>query len=178
MMALEMIAAVREGRLDAAFVTRHPADRIRGVTFEPLRLFRVGVMVSTGHRSARKPSIADVLAEPLAVFSRKQYALYHKWLRRLFGARDKSIRFIEECDSGLGLIAAVESARGVAVCCEGQIAFAGSGVAFIPFVPAPQPVEIGICYTRRGLASTPTRQFIETTGLQHLKPNGLEACDR
>ena len=161
-MALEMIAAVREGRLDAAFVTRHPADRIRGVTFEPLRLFRVGVMVSTGHRFARKPSIADVLAEPLAVFSRKQYALYHKWLRRLFGARDKSIRFIEECDSGLGLIAAVESARGVAVCCEGQIAFAGSGVVFIPFVPAPQPVEIGICYTRRGLASAPTRQFIET----------------
>ena len=174
MMALDMIAAVREGRLDAAFVTRHPADRIRGVTFEPLRLFRVGVMVSKGHRFARKPSIAaaDVLAEPLAVFSRQQYALYHKWLRSLFGARVKSIRFIEECDSGLSLIAAVESARGVAVCCEGQITFAGSRVVFIPLVPAPQPVEIGICYTRRGLASASTRQFIETA--RSLRPKSRD----
>ena len=61
---------------------QHLSPAIQRIEFgalpsSPLRLFRVGVIVSKGHRFARKPSIAaaDVLAEPLAVFSRKQYAL-------------------------------------------------------------------------------------------------------
>jgi DNA-binding transcriptional LysR family regulator len=117
-------------------------------------------MVPKGHRFARKRSIAtvDVLTESLAVFSRKEYAIYHKWLRSLFGARTKSIRLSEECDSGPSLIAAVQSGRGIAVCSEGHITLAGSRVVFIPFLPAPQPVEIGISYARRALPS-PTRQI-------------------
>jgi DNA-binding transcriptional LysR family regulator len=68
-----MIAAVRKGRLDGAFVTCHPSDRIRGVNFEPLQFFLVGVMVPKGHRLARRTSITtDVLTEPLVAFSRKE----------------------------------------------------------------------------------------------------------
>src|SRR6516225_7654372 len=155
MTTADMIAAVREGQLDAAFVTRHPSDRIRGVQFETLQLFRVGVMVQHGHRFARQNSIgiSDLLTEPFAVFSRKEYAIYHKWLRSLFRPRTRNMRLVEECDGGPSLIASVESGRGIAVCSEGHITLAGSRVVFIPFVPAPQPVEIGISYARRALAS-------------------------
>ena len=137
---------------------------MRGLKFEALKRFDVGVMVPKGHRFAKQQTVtkADVVSEPLALFGRKQCPIYHDWLRSLFGAETKYLRMAEECDTGQSLIAAVECGPWIAICSEGHTILAGPRITFIPFAPSPPPVAIGIGYLESALASPLTGQFIET----------------
>ncbi len=57
----------------------------------------------------------------------------------------------QECDDALGVVAAVESGRGVAVVGEFIKAVAGSRVCFVPFVSGSHFLEVGLLYRRSEL---------------------------
>jgi DNA-binding transcriptional LysR family regulator len=158
----EMLAGLRAGTLDAALTVQPAAKVARGLVFEKLRAYRMGVVVPPGHPFARRKSvdIRDVLAAPLVVFSQKDYPDYHQGIMAMPGVGKRSLRIAEECDGITSLIAAVESGRGVALALEVVNCIAGQRLKFIPVTPKPQPTIIGIACRKSG-ASALARQFVQ-----------------
>jgi DNA-binding transcriptional LysR family regulator len=142
-------------------VVEYPGIRSRELVFEKLRSYRIGVMVHKEHPLAarRGVTVEEVLAEPLVVFSRKEYPDYHSWLTHLLDVPSRRLRVAQECDGVSSVITAVEAGRGVAVAGECTMLTAGSRVAFVPFRPALPPLVVGIC-CRRNLAASPALQFV------------------
>ena len=157
----EMVAGLRTKQLHAALVVEYPGIRSRELIFEKLRSYRIGVMMNKEHPLAtrRAVTLGEVLAEPLVVFSREEYADYHSWLTELLDVPSRKLRVAQECDGVSSLIAAVEAGRGISVAGECTMLMAGSRVAFIPFKPALPPLIVGICY-RRSLAASPALNFV------------------
>lgn len=117
MTATEILEGLRDLRLDAGFLVK-PAHRLpSGLHFQPLRAYPMVVAVAPGHPWARRreATASDVLGEPIVAYSRRDYPNYHRLLARVLGPRINTRPFIEECDSGPSLIAAVESGKGVCV---------------------------------------------------------------
>ena len=157
----EMVVGLRAKQLHAALVVEYPGIRSRELIFEKLRSYRIGVMANREHPLAarRAVTVAEVLAEPLVVFSRKEYTDYHSWLTQLLDVPSRKLRVAQECDGVSSVITAVEAGRGVAVAGECTMLTAGSRVTFIPFKPALPPLIIGICHRRR-LAPSPALDFV------------------
>jgi DNA-binding transcriptional LysR family regulator len=158
----EMLAGLREGRLHAAFMMEPTRAAARGVTFEKLRSYPIVLALAPKHPLARRRSldVAAVLREPLVVYSRTIYPDYHEFLARIVGPRSKRIAFAEECDSGMSLIAAVQSGKGVAITASTLAETAGRRLAFVPITPAPSPAVVGIAY-RKGQKNPLTEAIIE-----------------
>ena len=135
----------------------------RGVTFEELRTYRITIAVPPDHPFARRraAAVADVLAERIVAYSRKEYPDYHEFLARIMGSAVKKLRFSEECDSGMSLIAAVESGKGVAITSSILADTAGRRLRFVPLTPAPPPAVVGISYRAVGLTPL-ARKFVES----------------
>src|SRR5688572_20051608 len=157
----EMVAGLRAKRLHAALVVEYPGIRSRELIFEKLRSYRIGAMMNKDHPQAsrRAVTVGEVLAEPLVVFSRKEYADYHSWLIHLLDVPSRKLRVAQECDGVSSVITAVEAGRGIALAGECTMLMAGTRVAFIPFKPALPPLVVGICH-RRNLAASPARDFV------------------
>jgi len=157
----EMPADLRDGRLQAACMMQPSKQAARAVTFEELRTYPVTITVPPDHPFARRraAAIADVLAERIVAYSRKEYPDYHEFLARSMGSAVKKLRFSEECDSGMSLIAAVESGKGVAITSSILADTAGRHLRFIPPTPAPPPAVVGISYRADGLTPL-ARKFV------------------
>jgi DNA-binding transcriptional LysR family regulator len=163
----EMLAGLRDGTLDAALTVEPASKLMRGFGFERLRAYRMGVVVAPGHSFEGRKSVKveEVLAEPLVVFSRKDYPDYHRGLQALAGTGpgiQRRLRFAEECDGITSLIAAVESGRGVALTLEVVNCIAGQRLQFIPVTPKPEPTIVGIAWRKSGLSAV-AREFVATT---------------
>lgn len=158
----EMLAGLREGRLHAALMMQPSRSAARGVTFEPLRAYPVGILVSPAHRLARRRAVTmnDALAEPLVVFSRKEYPDYHEFVGRIVGARRKSLHIAEECDSGPSLMAAVAAGKGIAISASILVTASGRRLRFVPFVPVPAAGVVGLAYCATG-PTLLTSRFLE-----------------
>jgi DNA-binding transcriptional LysR family regulator len=159
----EMLAGLREGHLHAALMMRPPKQAARGLVFEPLRTYPVGILVPPAHPLARRRvvSVGDALAEPLVVFSRKEYPDYHEFVALIAGRHLKRLRIAEECDSGPSLMAAIISGSGIAISASIVASAAGARLRFVSFTPAPPPAVVGLAY--RPTAPTPiTSRFVET----------------
>ncbi|MFN7139376.1 MAG: LysR family substrate-binding domain-containing protein, partial [Limisphaerales bacterium] len=162
MTSAEMTAALLEKKIQAALIVGHPWIRIRGMTFEPLRRYRVGVIVPRTHPLARTKTLplGALFKEQIVAFSKKEYSDYYRWLQKILGPDARKLQVAEEYDGALSLIAAVEAGRGIAISAESMMFLAGTRISFVPFKPAPPPLEVGICYLT-GKTSAITRTFIE-----------------
>lgn len=156
----EMLAGLREGRLHAALMMQPSRAAARGVTFEPLRTYPIGILVPPAHPFARRRAVTmdDSLAEPLVVFSRKEYPDYHEFVARIAGKHIKRLRIAEECDSGPSLIAAIASGKGVAISASIVGIAAGARLRFVSLTPAPPPAMVGLAC--RSVALTPPTQSL------------------
>jgi DNA-binding transcriptional LysR family regulator len=156
----EMLAGLREGRLHAALMMQPSKQAARGVTFELLRKYPVGILVPPAHPLARRRAVAmdDAFAEPFVVFSRKEYPDYHEFVARIAGQRMRRLRIAEECDSGPSLMAAVASGKGIAISASIVVLAAGARLRFVPLIPAPAPAVVGLAY--RAAALTPPIQSL------------------
>ena len=87
-------------QLHAALVVEYPGIRSRELIFEKLRSYRIGAMMNKDHPLAarRAVTVGEVLAEPLVVFSRKEYSDYHSWLTDLLDVPSRKLRIAQECD--------------------------------------------------------------------------------
>lgn len=144
----EMLAGLREGNLEAAFMVEQVAAALVGIRFEPLRKFAIGIIVPQSHRWADRKTVSleEVAEEPLVVYDPRMYPDYHELLQRVFGGRTDGLKISEESDSGTSLMAAVETGCGVAITAEWQMDVSGGRLRFLPINPAPDPAVVGIAY--------------------------------
>ncbi|TLD72250.1 LysR family transcriptional regulator [Phragmitibacter flavus] len=168
----EMVSGMNDGSLDASFMMKPPKRLARGLNFVPLKTYPIAVATSPLHPLAKKRriEIADILKHPLVGYSRIQYPDYHEFLRRIVGTGTyRKLQFAKECDSGMTLIAAIESGKGVAITSSSLGATAGKRLVLIPIHPAPSPAVVGLAY--------PSKNFNPTRALQRLIDSALAVAE-
>ena len=155
----EMLAGLREGKLQIAFVVRLAPALLRGLRFEELARDAICLAVAPRHPLAgrRSVTLAEIVREPLITYSRKDYPDAHEMLVGMFGAVKSKPRIAEEHDSVSSLIAAVEAGNGVAIAPEPLTCTAGPRLKLIPLSPAPEPLVIGAAWSKDGLTATAER---------------------
>jgi len=148
----EMLAGLRESKLQIAFVARPIASALRGFRFEELLRDPVCVAVAPKHALAGKRSVTltEVSGEPIIAFSRKDYPEAHELLAATFAPIKIKLRIVEEHESVSSLIAAVESGAGVAVVTESLTCTSGPRLKLIPIKPAPEPLIVGAVWSKEG----------------------------
>ena len=160
----EMLAGLREGKLQVAFIVRPSKAMLRGLQFTELAREAICVAVPPKHPFAPSRSVAlvEVAKQPLIAFTRADYPEYHELLDALFASTKIKPRVAEEHDSVASLIAAIEAGCGVAVASQSLACTAGPRLKLIPLTPAPEPLVIGIAWPRQGLTSS-AEQFVEVS---------------
>lgn len=148
----EMLAGLREGKLQIAFVVRTPA-LLRGLRFEELARDPFCLAVSPKHFLAgrRAVNLTEIAREPLVAYSRKDYPDAHEHLTAMFATIKSKPRIVEEHDSVSSLIAAVEAGNGAAIATQTLACTAGPRLKLIPLRPAPPPLIVGAAWAKSGL---------------------------
>jgi len=149
----EMLAGVREGRLQLAFAVRPGRGALRGLRFEELARDKICLAVPPRHALSKRTSVTvrEASRLPLVAFARKEYPEYHESLEALFGQAKSRPHVVEEHDSSASLIAAIESGAGVAVLPQGFACSSGNRLKLIPLTPAPEPLVVGVVWSAAGL---------------------------
>jgi DNA-binding transcriptional LysR family regulator len=149
----EMLAGVREGELQLAFLARPSRAMLRGLRFEELMSDTLCLAVPPNHPLARSRAVMleQAVREPLLAFNRRDYPEYEDHLAGVFAGVRARPRIIEEHDSAADLITAVESGRGAAVVPRSFSCFTGPRLKLLALLPAPAPLVIGAVWARRGL---------------------------
>ncbi|MGA2540465.1 MAG: LysR family transcriptional regulator [Verrucomicrobiota bacterium] len=157
----EMLAGLRDGKLQIAFVVRLPV-LLRGLRFEDLARDAFCLAVAPKHPLAgrRTVKLAEAAREPLVTYSRKDYPDAHENLAAMFAAVKSKPRIAEEHDSVSSLIAAVEAGNGVAIVPQSLACTAGPRLKLIPFSPAPPPLVVGAAWAGHGLTAA-AGQFLQ-----------------
>lgn len=158
----EMLAGLREGKLQLVFTVQPATGALRGLHFEELMRDSLKLAVSTTHRLARRRTIsmADAAREPFVAYSRRDYPDYHELLAELFAKTGRQPDIVEEHDGVSSLVSAVAAGAGVAVVPDSMSCFAGGRLKLVPLTPAPQPVIIGVIRTKDNLAPA-AKGFLE-----------------
>lgn len=155
----EMLARLRDGALQIAFLVRPTRAMLRGLRFEELRRDSLCLAVAPKHPFARRRTVklAELVREPLIAYSRKEYPEYHELLVEYFATIKSKPQVVEEHDGITSLIAAVEAGGGVALVSKSVACLAGPRLKLIPLSPAPEPLVIGAAWSERGLAPAAER---------------------
>jgi DNA-binding transcriptional LysR family regulator len=93
---------------------------MRGVEFEPLHRYSVGIVCAKSCPLARLSGIrpSAVPADNLVGYRATEFPEYHQWLAKGLGISKTRVVISQECDGVLSLIAAVESGHVAAVVAE------------------------------------------------------------
>jgi LysR family transcriptional regulator, benzoate and cis,cis-muconate-responsive activator of ben and cat genes len=157
----EMVLGLRTKKLHAALTLRPHPKEMRGLRFDLISRHAVGIICTVESPlvglSTVRPSM--VVNNELIVYRAKDFPEYHKWIAGILGVSLGGLMPIQECDDVLGVIAAVESGRGLAIVGEFITAVAGSRVRFVPFAPKAHFLEVGLLYRPTGL-SDETKKLI------------------
>ena len=155
----EMLAGLRESRLQFAFVVRLTPALLRGLRFVELSRDSICLAVAPEHPLAgrRAVTLVEIAREPLITYSRKDYPDAYENLIDLFATIKIKPRIVEEHDSVSSLIAAVESGTGIAVAPQSLACTAGPRLKLIPFSPALAPLVVGVAWSEHGLTAAGER---------------------
>src|ERR1051326_6548071 len=155
----EMIAGLREGKLQIALVVRLAAAMLSGLRFEELSSDSICLAVAPKHPLAgrRTVTLPEAATEPLITYSRKDYPEAHEHLAAMFATVNRKPRIAEEHDSVSSLIAAVEAGNGVAIVPESLACTAGPRLKLLPFSPALAPLVVGAAWAKHGLTAAAER---------------------
>lgn len=158
-----MLAQLRSEQIHVALMVRPLPRMLRGLDFKELARDPLRVAVAPKHRLAGADSLtlAQVAAEPLLAYSRKDYPEYHELLAHTFRSIRPKPRIVEEHDSVTDIIIAVESGRGLALLPSLLSCMAGARLNLISITDAAPEVIIGAVW--KGASVSPlVRQFIAT----------------
>jgi DNA-binding transcriptional LysR family regulator len=134
---------------------------LRGLSFKELARYSMRVAVVPGHRlaKAKSLSLAQVAAEPLLAYDRKEYPEFHEMLAKVFQSIRVKPKIVEEHDGVNGLIAAVESGRGVALLPNLLSCMVGARLKLIPLTEPTPEIILGAAW--KGDTAPPmVEQFI------------------
>jgi DNA-binding transcriptional LysR family regulator len=160
----EMLAGLREGKLQIALMVRPTPAMLRGVRFEELMREPICLAVGPNNRLSKRRSVTleEAGREPLIVYSRKEYPEYHDYLAALFSKLKIKLQMLEEHDSVSSLIAAVESRGAAALAPKSLSCVAGPRLKMIPISPAPEGVVVGAAWCK-GKLSAVAEKFLNHT---------------
>jgi DNA-binding transcriptional LysR family regulator len=155
----EMLARLREGALQIAFLVRPTRAMLRGLRFTELLRDFLCLAVAPKHPLARRRTVrlAELAREPLIAYSRKEYPEYHELLAEYFTTIKGRPQIAEEHDGITSLIAAVEAGGGVALVSGSVACLAGPRLKLIPVLPAPEPLVVGAAWSKDGPAPAAER---------------------
>lgn len=168
----EMLSGLLSGKLHAALMVQPSRKSARGIVFEELRTYPIVVAVPPNHPFVRlkKISVREAVEEPLVAYSRGDFPDFHEMLRRIVGPLAKRLRFAEECDGVMSLIAAIESGKGVSIIASSLANAAGKRLRYVPVMPPPLPAVVGLAY-RPGPHDETRRRFIEAVHIAMKNPS-------
>jgi DNA-binding transcriptional LysR family regulator len=131
-----------------------------GLRFEELLRAHVRLAVPPNHRLAqrRSVSLADAAQEAFVGLTRENSPYYYTYLAAIFAAVKNKPRIIEEHDSMLGVISAIEAGTGVGLAVESIGYGFGNRVKLLRLTPEPKPISFGIA-ARKGRLSPATEKF-------------------
>jgi DNA-binding transcriptional LysR family regulator len=159
----EIVAGLRDGRLQLAFIVPPPTrGGFRDLRFEELLCERVRLAVPPNHRLAqrRSVSLADAAQEPFVGLTRENAPYYHTYLAAIFAAVKNKPRVIEEHDSMLGVLSAIEAGTGVGLAVEAAGYSFGNRLKLVRLTPEPKPFSVGLA-ARKGRLSPATEKFCQ-----------------
>jgi DNA-binding transcriptional LysR family regulator len=155
----KIAAGLRDGRLQLALTVR-PSKRgaFRGLHFEELLREQVRLAVPPNHPFAQRRSVSlvDAAREPFVGLTREDFPDYDAYLSAVFAPIKSKPRVIEEHDSLISVISAIEAGTGVGLTVLG-FSF-GSQVKLVRLTPEPKPFSFGIA-ARKGRLSPATETF-------------------
>jgi len=149
----EMLAQLRDGALQIAFLVRPTRAMLRGLRFAELMRDSLCLAVAPKHPFARRRTVrlAELVREPLIAYSRKEYPEYHVSLAEYFATIRSKALIGEECEGITSLVASVEAGGGVALVPKSLVCIIGPRLKLIPITPPPKPLIIGAAWSERGL---------------------------
>jgi DNA-binding transcriptional LysR family regulator len=159
----ELLAGVREGKLQIAFLVRPSGAMLRGVCFQELARDPMCLAVPPTHPFARLRAVtlARAVREPFLVFTRKDYPEYHEFFDSIFAGLAHKPRIVGEHDSGTSLVAAIEAGSGVALAPRSLACTVGARLKLIPLSPTPEPLVIGAAWLKDRLTPM-AEQFLKS----------------
>ena len=161
----ELLAGVRDGRLQLALIVP-PLKRgeFHDLRFEELARESVRIAVPPNHPLAqrRSVSLAAAAQEPFVGLTREHSPYYYMYLAATFAAVKNKPRVVEEHDSMLGVISAIEAGTGVGLA-VGSIGYTfGNRVELVRLTPEPTPISFGMA-ARKGRVTPATEKFWQCT---------------
>ena len=150
----EILAGIKAKKLHAGLTLQPRVGEMRGIEFEPLHRYSVGIVCANSCPLARFNAIrpSSVPTDNLIGYRAAEFPEYHQWVASVLEVSKARVIISQECDGVLSLIAAVESGTAPAVVAEFITAIAGNRVRFVPFVSKPSFMEVGLVYRKRETA--------------------------
>jgi DNA-binding transcriptional LysR family regulator len=157
----EILAGLRDGRLHLALIVP-PLKRgeFHDLRFEELAREPVRIAVPPNHRLAqrRSVSLADAAQEPFVGLTREHSPSYYMYLAATFAGVKNKPRVVEEHDSMLGVLSAIEGGTGVALVVASIGYTFGNRVKLVRLTPEPTPISFGMA-ARKGRLTPATEKF-------------------
>jgi LysR family transcriptional regulator, benzoate and cis,cis-muconate-responsive activator of ben and cat genes len=155
----EMLLGLKTKKLHAALTLRPRENEMRGLRFETISRHAVGIICSLKSPLAGVDTIrpSTVASQELIVYRAKDFPEYHRWIASILGVNAGTLVTTQECDDVLGVIAAVEGGRGVAIVGEFITAVSGNRVRFVPFASKAHSLDVGFLYRPNGLSENTKR---------------------
>ena len=165
-----MLNELRARTLDAAMIVSISPSDFEGLTTEELGRYSIRVAVHKKHRFARMKEVTlkEVAREPLIMWSRRDYPEAHAGLAKILSPYTRAPKIVDEYDTVMSLIAAVEAGRGAALVFQSLSLIAGQRVILRPLNPSPPPLPIAIAY-RPDEMSAATAAFVEAAKAARVK---------
>ena len=155
----QILLGLKTKKLHAALTLRPRDKEMRGLRFETISRHAVGIICPLKSPLAEADQVraSTVVSQELIVYRAKDFPEYHKWIAGILGVSVEALVVAQECDDVLGVIAAVESGRGVAIVGEFIKAVSGDRVHFVPFASKTHFLEVGFLYRPAGLSENTKR---------------------
>ena len=157
----EILTGIKAKKLHAGLTLRPRPGEMRGIEFELLRRYSVGIICAKSCPLARLSVIRPSALPPdnLVGYRATEFPEYHQWVAKVLGVSKTRVVISQKCDGVLSLVAAVESGHAPAVVGEFTIAIAGDRVCYIPFVSKPSFMDVGLLY-RKGETAENVKKLI------------------
>ncbi len=139
----ECVQRLVDNKLDLALSVTRKGLAARGIKFEPLTRYSVMCAVGPDHALAKKRAVtlAEIRQHKLMIFASDDFPEYRDWIISLLGGIDPCR--MEEYDGIVGLIAAVEAGRGIALVSSSVACLAGPRLRLLPLRPPLDDVAVG-----------------------------------
>jgi len=105
--------------------------------------------------------LEKLAADPLVVFSRKDYSEVYRILERAFAPIHAKPRIAVSCDSLSSLILEVEAGRGIALAPTMIKFVAGARLLYRPLTGTRATASVGVARATKGDATPPAEKFCE-----------------